>query len=252
MNTTENYGLKKPEVTDFFNVEDFNYNSNVIDEKLKVIEDATTSTNALTKNHSAQKNNPHAVTKEQIGLGEVANVSTNNQTPTYATPTMLSALVSGERLATALGKIAKAISELIKLITRVETVESNVENCKTDVKFSTDPLDKQGLAGTWKRKTIYIDDLPINYIINVGSQGSIDLRKYIEEEILDFLVVSILTAPSSLSLYLKETITEMRSSSVPIITVGSRDVEEYYRENGQAISVNHSLVVEVLYKVADN
>ena len=34
-------------------------------------------------NHIADKENPHEVTKEQVGLSNVPNVSTNNQTPTY-------------------------------------------------------------------------------------------------------------------------------------------------------------------------
>ena len=39
MKYTPNYGLKKPEQDDFYNVEDFNENANIIDEKLKEIED---------------------------------------------------------------------------------------------------------------------------------------------------------------------------------------------------------------------
>ena len=38
MQTTENYGLRKPEVNEFFNVEDFNHNADVVDEKVKEIE----------------------------------------------------------------------------------------------------------------------------------------------------------------------------------------------------------------------
>jgi phage-related tail fiber protein len=36
---TQNYNLKKPEQDDFYNVEDFNDNADIIDEKLKEIED---------------------------------------------------------------------------------------------------------------------------------------------------------------------------------------------------------------------
>jgi len=39
MKYTPNYGLKKPEQDDFYNVEDFNENADIIDEKLKEIED---------------------------------------------------------------------------------------------------------------------------------------------------------------------------------------------------------------------
>lgn len=40
MKNTENYGLKKPESTDFYNVDDFNDNMDVIDSKLKEIEES--------------------------------------------------------------------------------------------------------------------------------------------------------------------------------------------------------------------
>src|SRR5690606_801737 len=39
MKYTENYNLKKPEAEDFYNVEDFNENADIIDKKLKDLED---------------------------------------------------------------------------------------------------------------------------------------------------------------------------------------------------------------------
>lgn len=57
--------------------------------------------------------NPHGVTKTDVGLGNVPNVSTNNQTPTYTAATTLAALSSGEKLSVAFGKLAKAVSDLI-------------------------------------------------------------------------------------------------------------------------------------------
>lgn len=53
------------------------------------------------------------ITKANIGLGNVPNVATNDQTPTYTVSSSLTALVSGEKLSVALGKIAKAVSDLI-------------------------------------------------------------------------------------------------------------------------------------------
>ncbi len=38
METTTNYGLKKPAQSDFVNVEDINYNSDILDEKLSEAE----------------------------------------------------------------------------------------------------------------------------------------------------------------------------------------------------------------------
>lgn len=66
--------------------------------------------------HAARTDNPHSVTKAQVGLGSVPNVSTNNQTPTYTAASSLTALVSGEKLGTAFGKLAKAVSDLISHI----------------------------------------------------------------------------------------------------------------------------------------
>lgn len=63
--------------------------------------------------HTKNKSNPHSVTKEQVGLGNVPNVTTDDQTPTHTNADALSELKSGETLKTAMGKIAKAIVELI-------------------------------------------------------------------------------------------------------------------------------------------
>lgn len=51
--------------------------------------------------------------KADVGLGNVPNVATNDQTPTYTAASSLTALSSGEKLSVAFGKIAKAISSLI-------------------------------------------------------------------------------------------------------------------------------------------
>ena len=37
--TTENYGLKKPEQEDFYNIDDFNENADIIDTQLKTLSD---------------------------------------------------------------------------------------------------------------------------------------------------------------------------------------------------------------------
>ena len=63
--------------------------------------------------HSTNKSNPHSVTKAQVGLSNVPNVSTNDQTPTYTIPTANAELTSGEKLGAALGKIARAVASLI-------------------------------------------------------------------------------------------------------------------------------------------
>ena len=66
--------------------------------------------------HTTNVENPHGVTKEQVGLGNVPNRSTNDQTPTYETATSFATLTSGEKLSTAFGKIKLAITNLINHI----------------------------------------------------------------------------------------------------------------------------------------
>lgn len=67
--------------------------------------------------HTGNMENPHNVTKEQVGLGNVPNVATNDQTPTYADATTFATLSSGEKMSTAFGKIKLAITNLINHIT---------------------------------------------------------------------------------------------------------------------------------------
>ncbi len=74
--------------------------------------------------------NPHNTTKADIGLENVPNVTTNNQTPTFTMALSNSNLISGEIITTSFGKIAKAISSLISHISDLvlhvtETERSN-------------------------------------------------------------------------------------------------------------------------------
>lgn len=56
------------------------------------------------------------VTKEAVGLGNVPNVGTNDQTPTYTEASALATLTSGEKLSATFGKIKLAITNLINHI----------------------------------------------------------------------------------------------------------------------------------------
>lgn len=63
--------------------------------------------------HVADRSNPHQVTKTQVGLGNVDNVSVQNMAPTFSQAADLDNIASGEKLPVLFGKIAKAISGLI-------------------------------------------------------------------------------------------------------------------------------------------
>ena len=97
--TTKNYGLVKPELTDAADITAMNENWDKIDEELK-------------KTYSTE-NKPN---KTDVGLGNVPNVSTNDQTPTYTDTTSLQTLTSGEKLNVAFQKIKCAITNLINHI----------------------------------------------------------------------------------------------------------------------------------------
>ena len=77
------------------------------------------------------------VLKENAQLGNVPNVTTNNQTPTWSMSSVLSNIVSGETLTIIMGKISKAINDIISHIgnknnphsvTKSQVGLSNVEN----------------------------------------------------------------------------------------------------------------------------
>ena len=63
--------------------------------------------------HNENKENPHGVTKKQVGLGNVPNVATDDQTPTFEQANDLGNLVSGEKLSALFGKLAKGMADLI-------------------------------------------------------------------------------------------------------------------------------------------
>lgn len=103
------------------------------------------------QDHIEDQTNPHKVSKLQVGLGEVPNVSTNDQTPTYTAPTEVTTLTSGEKLSTAFGKIAKAISSLIAHIASKgnphETSPKDIGAANTSHEHSTNDM-TSGTLGT--------------------------------------------------------------------------------------------------------
>lgn len=113
-----------------------------------------------------EKENPHNVTKEQVGLGEVPNVSTNNQTPTYKEAGELAGLESGETLSTAFGKIAKAVKEFISHITTKATTSVLGHVKLSDSSAVTDPT---GLALPATEKNAAIGGTLANQISKVNS-----------------------------------------------------------------------------------
>lgn len=62
--------------------------------------------------HSQTPGNPHGTTKGDVGLSNVPNVSTNNQTPTFTEASTRNNIASGDKLSVIMGKIAKFFNDL--------------------------------------------------------------------------------------------------------------------------------------------
>ena len=59
-----------------------------------------------------QSGNPHGVTKAEVGLGNVPNVTTDNQTPTFTEASTRANIASGETLSVIFGKIKKFFADI--------------------------------------------------------------------------------------------------------------------------------------------
>ena len=80
--------------------------------------------------HKNDTSNPHKVTKKQVGLENVPNVATNDQTVTFNDITELSTISSGDKMSTVFAKIKLAIS---KLITHLNSTNNPHKVTKTNV-----------------------------------------------------------------------------------------------------------------------
>lgn len=67
--------------------------------------------------HMNNRNNPHQVTKEQVGLGNVVNKSPENMTVAFTAAAERANITTGEKLSVMLGKIAKVIADMIDHLT---------------------------------------------------------------------------------------------------------------------------------------
>lgn len=112
-------------------------NQNVVDALNSAI--GTKANGSDLTSHTGNKSNPHGVTKTQVDLGNVPNVATNDQTPTFTEASSLTKLSSGEKLSVAFGKISKAITDLIahigdsvKHITSTERTNWNAAKTHAD------------------------------------------------------------------------------------------------------------------------
>lgn len=136
--------------------------------------------------HKTDTSNPHGVTKVQVGLGNVPNVSTNDQTPTYTIPAANAELESGEKLATALGKVARAVASLIvhianksnpHSVTKTQVGLGNVDNTSDENKPISSAT-QTALNGksdkAHKHKISDISDMPTALPADGGNANTVD------------------------------------------------------------------------------
>lgn len=133
--------------------------------------------------------NPHKVNKEQVGLGNVPNVITNDQTPTYEEAEEFENISSGEKLSIAFGKIQKAISSLLGHInnfdnphktTKSQIQLGNVDNT-SDVDKPVSTAQQKAIDGAYANSNKYTDQ-KIADLIN-GAPETMDTLKEIADAI---------------------------------------------------------------------
>lgn len=103
------------------------------------------------KKHVDDTENPHKVTKKQVGLENVPNVSTNDQTPTYSDIDALAELSSGEKLSAAFPKIKLAISRLMSHLLNQQNPHA-VTLKQLGVEKTADELNSMGTGDYLEKK----------------------------------------------------------------------------------------------------
>lgn len=78
--------------------------------------------------HIENKSNPHEVTKSQVGLSNVPNVTTDDQAPTFTQASLRANISSGETLSVTLGKIMKWFADM-----KAAAFAGLANNCTTTV-----------------------------------------------------------------------------------------------------------------------
>ena len=66
----------------------------------------------VSEEHMKNVENPHKVTKSQVGLENVPNVATDDQTPTFTQASARENIISGEKISTIFGKLMKWFVDL--------------------------------------------------------------------------------------------------------------------------------------------
>lgn len=121
--------------------------------------------------HINNKNNPHKVSPEDVGLECVENVSTNDATPTFTEATNLENINSGEKVTTLWGKVKKHISVLI----------THIENKNNPHGVTAEKI--SAAKSSHKHSTTDINDGILS--VSRGGTGVSDLNSLLKKLITD-------------------------------------------------------------------
>ena len=137
--------------------------------------------------HSQTTGNPHGTTKSDVGLGNVPNVSTNDQTPTFTKASTRKNIASGEKLSVIFGKIQKFFNDLKSVaysgsyndLTNKPTIPDELADLTAD---STHRVVTDAQISTWNGKSDFsgsytdLTDKPkINSVELSGNKTTSDL-----------------------------------------------------------------------------
>lgn len=146
------------------------------------------------EDHTNSRSNPHNVTKKQVGLSEVENVSPSNMQINFTEAQTPAELATGEKMSALMGKIAAAIKKFIAHIGSKdnphELTADKIKAAKEDHKHNADDItdgtlglerggtgvtkieDLKNLIGTNAVMNVYSGDGTVKRLINVGFKPS--------------------------------------------------------------------------------
>ena len=146
------------------------------------------------EDHVNNKENPHGVSKKDVGLGNVENVSPSNAVVIFETAETPAELVKGEKMGAMIGKIAAAVKSIISHIAnkenphgisaeKVGAAEKGHKHDAGDIETGILDLERGGtgvaniedlksLIGTNAVMNVYSGDGTVKRLINVGFKPS--------------------------------------------------------------------------------
>lgn len=224
---TTNLQLNKPDTNDYYDINIHNENMDIIDSALKQatesIEEVSEKSDKVSERVGEVNGKVEEVTAKVNEVSEkVDEVSgkigdTSNQAPTYSEAGTLTALISGETMPIAFGKIAKAVSSLISHLADTTSHITNAERTAWNAKLdssgtaskATADASGNNIANTYATKTelantigtanvlrVDFEDI-LRYFTNTGSQ--LIMRGFLTDHILSISIAGYVDASTATS-----------------------------------------------------